>query len=231
MKILAVILARKNSKRLKNKHHLKLGNKSLINHTFDLLKKNLIFENIIVSTDDEKILNVVKKNYSQFIPFKRPDYLSRDSTNSFEVLIYVYNWYTKNYSNIDGIFLLQPTSPFRTIGTIRQMIEKFKKYKMKKSIVAVNKIKSHPEWMFQIKKNKMEKYIKKKSIRMSQYLQELYIVNGLGYLIVPKDLINQKTTIPENSLAYICKNHLETLDIDNKDDLEIAKSFKQYFKL
>ena len=37
MKILAIILARKNSKRLK-KHHLELDGKSLIDHTFDLKK-------------------------------------------------------------------------------------------------------------------------------------------------------------------------------------------------
>ena len=36
---LVIIPARKNSKRLKNKHHLNLGKKSLIQHTFDLLKK------------------------------------------------------------------------------------------------------------------------------------------------------------------------------------------------
>ena len=42
MKILAIILARKNSKRLRNKHHLNLGGKSLIRHTFDTLKKKII---------------------------------------------------------------------------------------------------------------------------------------------------------------------------------------------
>ena len=46
MKILAIILARKNSKRLKKKHHLELDGKSLIDHTFDLLKKTNFFFNI-----------------------------------------------------------------------------------------------------------------------------------------------------------------------------------------
>ena len=42
MKILAIILARKNSKRLKNKHHLNLGGKNAIRHTFDVEKKNYL---------------------------------------------------------------------------------------------------------------------------------------------------------------------------------------------
>ena len=62
MKILAIIPARKNSKRLKKKHHLEINGKSLIDHTFDLLKKSNLFINIIVSTDDQKILKNVKKN-------------------------------------------------------------------------------------------------------------------------------------------------------------------------
>ena len=49
MKILAIILARKNSKRLKKKHHLELDGKSLIDHTFDLLKKTNLFSYVSLS--------------------------------------------------------------------------------------------------------------------------------------------------------------------------------------
>ena len=42
MKILAIILARKIQK-TKKKHHLELDGKSLIDHTFDLLKKVIYF--------------------------------------------------------------------------------------------------------------------------------------------------------------------------------------------
>ncbi len=41
-KILALILARKNSKRLKNKNIKKLHGKPLIRWTFDLLKKKIL---------------------------------------------------------------------------------------------------------------------------------------------------------------------------------------------
>ena len=78
MKLLAIVLARKNSKRLKNKHHLLIGNKSMIEYTFDFLNNLNFFENIIVSTDDKKILSKVKKKYSNFIPFQRSAKLSKD---------------------------------------------------------------------------------------------------------------------------------------------------------
>jgi len=231
MKILAIILARKNSKRLKNKHHLNLGKKSLIQHTFDLLKKKKLFSDIIISTDDERIINQVKKKYNSFIPILRSKNLSKDSTESYKVLINVYKQYQKKKSLVDGIFLFQPTSPFRKLSTIQKMINEFKKNKINKSVISVKKVKNHPEWMFEIKKDKMIKFQQKKKIKMSQYLKKLFIVNGLGYLLVPKDLINQKTTIPNNSIPIVCDSEVESLDIDTRDDFEIAKAFKSYFKL
>ena len=231
MKLLAIILCRKNSKRLKNKHHLKIGKQSLIDYSLNLLNKTNFFHNIIVSSDDREIIKKVEKKYSDFIAVNRQKKLSTDSTESYEVLINIYNWYKKKYSNVDGIFLIQPTSPFRKLSTIKKMILQFKKYKMSKSIISVRKIDDHPNWMFRVQKNKMKHYIKNKSVKMSQYLDKLYIVNGLGYLLVPKDLLKEKTTIPKNSMAHISNSYYENLDIDTKDDLEIGRAYKKYFNL
>lgn len=229
MKILTIVLARKNSKRLKNKHHLDLGGKSLIEHTFDLLKKTKSFCNIIISTDDEKILKNVKQKYKSFIPLKRSKNLSKDSTESYKALIEVYKWYIKNYSKVDGIFLIQPTSPFRKLNTIKKMIKIFKNNKMRRSIISVKKIKDHPEWMFEIKDEKLIRVEKKKPIKMSQYLKRLHIVNGLGYLLVPKDLLIYNSIIPPNSKPFICNSEIESIDIDTIDDLNKARALKHYY--
>ena len=118
MKLIGIVLARKNSQRLKNKHHYVIQNKKMINHTLDLLNisKNF-FTNVIVSTDDKKILNS-KKKYQKFIFLKRPKYLSLNRTKSYQVIRYIYKWYLQKYGNIDGIFIFQPTSPLRTKLTV-----------------------------------------------------------------------------------------------------------------
>ena len=61
MKILAVIPARKNSKRIKFKNKKKLGNKPLIEYTIDVAKKIKIFKKILVTTDDAEIIKISKK--------------------------------------------------------------------------------------------------------------------------------------------------------------------------
>ena len=65
---------------------------------------------------------------------------------------------------------------------------------------------------------------------MSQKLKKLYRVNGLGYLITPKDIISQKTLIPENSIPCISSSLFENIDIDTKDDLIKARLYSEYLK-
>ena len=229
MKLLGIVLARKNSQRLKNKHHYLIQNKKMINHTLDLLdiSKNF-FTNVIVSTDDKKILDS-KKKYSKFIFLKRPKYLSLNGTKSYQVIRYIYKWYLEKYGNIDGIFIFQPTSPLRTKLTVSKIINLFKKNKMKRSIVSVSPISEHPEWMLKIKKNKIIPNINFKSFsNNSQRLEKLYKINGLGYLITPKDIVSQKSLIPENSIPSISSSQFENIDIDTKDDLTKARLFSRY---
>ena len=229
MKLIGIVLARKNSQRLKNKHHYVIQNKKMINHTLDLLNisKNF-FTNVIVSTDDKKILNS-KKKYPKFIFLKRPKYLSLNRTKSYQVIRYIYKWYLQKYGNIDGIFIFQPTSPLRTKLTVSKIINLFKKNKMKRSVVSVSPISEHPEWMLKVKKNKIIPNVNFKSFsNMSQRLEKLYKINGLGYLITPKDIVTQKSLIPENSIPSISSSQFENIDIDTKDDLIKARLFFGY---
>ena len=78
--------------------------------------------------------------------------------------------------------------------------------------------------MFRVQKNKLKQFIKYKPVKMSQYLDKLYIVNGLGYLLVPKDLLKEKTTIPKFYSTYF-QFAYENL-IHTKDDLEIEEHIK-----
>ena len=110
--IISNSFGKKKFKRLKNKHHLLIGNKSMIEYTFDFLNNLNFFENIIVSTDDKKILSKVKN--IQILYLSKICKLSKDSSDSYEVLISVYNLY-KKYSSVDGIFLFQPTIPLEKL--------------------------------------------------------------------------------------------------------------------
>ena len=60
-KILCLIPARGGSKGIKLKNLKKIGNKSLVSHTITFAKNLKFLDDIIVSSDNKKILNIGKK--------------------------------------------------------------------------------------------------------------------------------------------------------------------------
>ena len=128
-KILALVLARKKSTRLKNKNILRIKGKPLVEWTFDIFKKENIrklFANVLVSTDSIEIINISKK-YKFLIPLIRPKSLSNKFTTSEAAALHAIKWYEKNFKKIDGVFLFQPTSPYRTQKNIISAVKIFRK--------------------------------------------------------------------------------------------------------
>ena len=60
-KILGIIPARKGSKSIKNKNLLKINNKTLIEIAINSAKKSKFLSDIVVTSDNLKILNLAKK--------------------------------------------------------------------------------------------------------------------------------------------------------------------------
>ena len=226
MKILAIIPARKNSRRIKNKNKIILNKKKLIEHTFLVAKKSKLFTEILLTTDDKELIRLSKK-YDILAPWVRPKKLSGDFSPSYKAIIHAYNWHKKNYGEVDGIFILQPTSPFRTIKTLKEMIKIFK-INNKKSVVNVSKCNEHPEWMLKIKNDRILPYKSQKYFtKRSQSLTSLYKINGLGYLINPSILKKEKTLIPKNALPCINESKIESMDVDDMQDYLIAKKINK----
>ena len=55
---LGIIVARKHSQRIKNKNLKKLGKKRLIEYTFSAVKNSKKLDDIILSTDDDRIIQL-----------------------------------------------------------------------------------------------------------------------------------------------------------------------------
>ena len=141
-KYLAIILARKGSKRLKNKNILKLGKKQLILRTLENLKKiEYLFDNILISSDST-IIEKLSKNINVLF-LKRPKYLAHGKVSSEAAALHAIKYYKKKYGFINYILLFQVTSPFRKNSTIKKAIKLSKKFP-NKQIVGVNKKNSKP---------------------------------------------------------------------------------------
>lgn len=117
MNILAIIPARKNSKRLPDKNIKILRDKPLISYTIEEALKSKYITDIVITTDDRRILEIADKYKIRVL--WRPFYLCEDNTPIEKVIDYV-----KNHCRKSEIFiLLQPTSPLRTAKNIDNCIE------------------------------------------------------------------------------------------------------------
>ena len=88
---LVLILAKKNSTRLKNKNYLPIQKKPLIIRTIDFALKISSKKNIFVSTDNEKIINICKKK-GVICPWKRPFKLSQKNSTTYATAKHSINW-------------------------------------------------------------------------------------------------------------------------------------------
>lgn len=201
---LAIITARKNSKRLKQKNKRILGTKPLVNWTIDFAKKIKILNHILISTDDNDILQIAKKK-NILAPWLRPKKLSQDFTSSYKTVLHALSWYEKHYSKVDCIFLLQPTSPFRTKNNLLNAYKIFKK--TNKSVISV------------MPKKILNPLIKKSNNK----LINSYIPSGSFFLISPKELRKYKKFINKNNYLYLITEKKQNIDINNIIDWNLAK--------
>ena len=98
MKI-AIIPARKGSKRIKNKNIKLFNGKPIISFSIQAAIKSKIFDKIICSTDCDKIAKIAIK-YGAIVPFKRSKKYSDDYTSTQSVIKYNINKTTMNINAV-----------------------------------------------------------------------------------------------------------------------------------
>ena len=224
MKILNLIVARSNSKRLKNKNMLLINRKPIIDYTIEFSKKITSNNLILLSTDSKKILERGKKK-KILCPWLRPKYLSSDQANLVDVSIHAIKWYEKNIDSVDALLLLQSSSPFRNVKSVNQGVKAFKQ-DTNKTIISMSSSTKHPRWNFRIKNNLLYPYYKGLKFNYNDQLsssENIYMPNGNFYIISKKKLFKEKSFYKGKLKPIVLSNLRECIDIDTLHDLDYAK--------
>ena len=112
MTVLGLVLARGGSKRVPRKNLRSLGGKPLIGWTIMAARYARLIDRLVVSSDDDEILDVAKRWKAE--PLKRPVELATDGITSYPAMLHALD----TVGAFDWLCLLQPTSPFRSVGDI-----------------------------------------------------------------------------------------------------------------
>lgn len=226
MRILGLIPARGGSKGIPRKNIKKLNGKPLIEYTFESAKKSKKLDKIIVSSDDDEIINFSKDNGIS-APFKRPTEHARDNSSTFSVVKHVIDYFENNYQFFDAICLLQPTSPFRSKNLIDDACTLLFDSDAD-SIISVKNVphEYNPHWVFEKKeKGYLELSTGEKEIvKRRQELTEAFVRDGSVY-VMRVDTIKKYKNIYGQKILPVKNQSKFQVNIDDEKDWENAEDY------
>ncbi|UCH49812.1 MAG: acylneuraminate cytidylyltransferase family protein [Betaproteobacteria bacterium] len=112
----ALVLARAGSKRVPQKNVRLLNGKPLIAYTFEAAIASNCFGSIVVSTDDERVMEIAAA--SGIAIDERPEALRGDTVRAVEV-VEEYLLRTDASGQYSDVAMLLPTCPFRSVDDLR----------------------------------------------------------------------------------------------------------------
>ncbi len=214
-KYICLILARKGSKRIKNKNLVKINGKPLIKYTLEAIANIMPLNNIYVSTNDESVIKITKKHNVNFI--KRPEILCKDNSSSEDGIIHAIKIIGKE-RKLNHIIFLQVTSPLRDSDDIFECVKQYQKKKLDSIFSAF--LAKRFIWTKTKKLSSLTFNYKKR--QRSQNLQNLVIENGAIFIFNVKKFLKFKNRIFGKFDFYEMEEN-KSFDIDNLEDLKIVK--------
>ena len=224
MRILGIIPARGGSKGVPGKNIKLLGNKPLLEYTSSIALKSNFLDKVILSSDDDKIINVAK-DIGLEVPFKRPNNLAEDKSPTLPVILHALEYFEKQGEYFDAVCLLQVTSPFRTVNFLNKAIQTFIE-KNTESLVSVLEVphEYNPHWTFIENKEGNLKIATGESeiIPRRQELPKAYHRDGSIYITRTSVLKEQKSLFGK-TISHIVSPQENYVNIDTLKDWEKAE--------
>jgi CMP-N,N'-diacetyllegionaminic acid synthase len=217
--IIAIVPARGGSKRVPKKNIRNFMGLPLIFWSINAAKKNKLVNRIIVSSDDEDVINISLKNNIEI--HKRPKKFSTDQSST-ENLLHHLHFETNLLKNAKYIILLQPTSPLRLKNSIDNAIKKLDQNNSLDGLIEVTGKSFYSGKVV----NKIWKPDYLDSTR-SQDISLTYFPTGGMYIYHCKNWFKKKT----KKKMLVEEIHISrVVNIDNEEDFDWAKFVYQKYK-
>jgi pseudaminic acid cytidylyltransferase len=226
---LAIIPARGGSKRVPRKNIKLFDGKPIIQYSIEAAESTLLFDEIMVSTEDREIAALASTLSAQ-TPFFRSQDNADDYSTLTDVLLEVITAYEKMGRHFDNVCLILPTAPFITGDILAGAYEKLKTSPSLSAIIPVVRY-SHPiQRAFHLKEEQFLEMIwpENKFIR-SQDLPASFHDSGQFYWIRTKNFLEEKAIFMKQVGAFILdEKYIQ--DIDTEEDWNIAEIKYQILK-
>lgn len=240
LRVLALVPARRGSKRLPLKNIRLLNCKPLLAYSIEAANGCEYVDRCVVSTEDEEFAEIARRCGAD-VPFLRPMELASDTSKPMEYVMDCVERLESMGERFDVLCLLQPTSPLRTSDDVTGALEAFVA-NGRRGLVSVSKVSDHPMLMRVMggscepgRSDEVQRLAfgtmsdegsfssltpDNSTVRM-QDVPDIVRVNGAVYVNMVSEL-SLSTSLNDNPVGYVIPRE-HAVDVDEQCDFDTAE--------
>lgn len=219
MNKLCIIPARGGSKRIPRKNIKNFLGKPIIAYSIEAALKSELFDEVMVSTDDDEIAEIAKK-YGAKVPFLRSIQNANDFATTYDVIEEVLLEYQKKDKNFTQACCIYPCAPFVSTLKLEEAFGKMNKFDTVFPVV---------KYGFPIQRavkksdnDKLVYFQPEFELSRSQDLESSYHDAGQFYWFNVEAMFLNKAIMTNNTGAVVL-SEMEVQDIDTETDWKLAE--------
>ncbi len=220
MSCIAIIPARGGSKRIPRKNIKNFLGQPIISYSIKAALQSKLFEEVMVSTEDEEIAEIARKNGAQ-IPFLRSKKNASDVASTLAVIFEVLEEYEKRGQHFKYACCIYPTAPFVSAQKLIEAQAQLLSHQLD-CVFPVLKFSAPIQRALKIENQKISMFQPENMGTRSQDLQTAYHDSGQFYFFEVNSIRHKKKLWTDNTGAIILSD-MEAHDIDNEEDWKIAE--------
>lgn len=220
MNAVAIITARGGSKRIPGKNMKEFLGKPIICYSIEAALASGIFEEVMVSTDDEEIASIAREAGAS-VPFMRSESTADDYATTDDVLMEVLDEYEKLGRSFTYMACIYPTAPFVTAKKLQDALQLLKDNNAS-GVMPVVRFSFPPQRGMAIRDGKLDYCYPENALKRSQDLEPMYHDCGQFYVYDTDKFRACRGNLPDGYVP-IEVPELEVQDIDNMIDWKLAE--------
>jgi pseudaminic acid cytidylyltransferase len=232
-KRLAIIPARKGSKRIKNKNTREFSGVPMIHHILKAAKCSDLFFHIHVSTDCEKVASISSQIIGD-VKFLRPASLADDKTPILDVLLYCMSQFEERGWDFDEYWLLMACSPLLSAKDLNLIAADFEQKVVSanhpaQKMLSVAKYPAPIDWAYTVNDHgELEPLHPQKITEASEVFKDHYFDAG-SFCVYTKNGLRQSVADGYSTgyVPFVLPAH-KCIDIDTQEDWDFALKMYQF---
>lgn len=222
---LCVIPARGGSKRIPRKNIKEFCGKPIIAYSIEAALESGLFDEVMVSTDDEEIKSVAEALGAR-VPFYRSKKASDDFTTLAEVLLEVIGEYEQSGVGIETLCCVLPTAPFLTPKRLEEAFAHFGENKFE-SLIPVLRFSYPIQRALKQVEGRVAFFDSQYESTRSQDLEPAYHDVGQFYYTTVSSLkLHRSLFTPQTGMIELDESEVQ--DIDTFEDWKMAEFKYRY---